>query len=188
MCLRGCDKVANYCFYCSRVRDNSYGDRSYYHDVVIANQVRAYQDDYMFLQDKITDSDVFLERPIYMNYPNFPLNDSRCDYYNESRHVKDLFVPFTSVLIRIYINYVRKYFSKFQFTLRDEKIVYDAIYLYASKLMYEFFDINYVFFYEFLNIFDKFNRSHCLKINKLKKKFGPYDNSPFRMTLEIYGF
>ena len=64
----------------------------------------------------------------------------------------------------------------------------DASYLYASKLMYEFFDINYVFFYEFLNIFDKFNRSHCLKINKLKKKFGPYDNSPFRMALEIYGF
>ena len=53
--------------------------------------------------------------------------------------------------------------------------------------MYDFFDINYVFFYEFLNMFGKFNRSHCLKINKLKKKFDPYYNSPFRMALEIYG-
>ena len=53
--------------------------------------------------------------------------------------------------------------------------------------MYDFFDINYVFFYEFLKMFGNFNRSHCLKINKLKKKFDPYYNSPFRMTLEIYG-
>ena len=102
-------------------------------------------------------------------------------------HAQDLLVPFTSVLIRMYINYVSKYFSKFQFTLHDEKSVYDAIYYYASKLMYDFFDINYVFFYEFLNMFDEFNRSHCLKINKLKKKIGFYDNSLFRMTLEIYG-
>ena len=34
-CLRKCDKVTNYCFYCSRVREHSYGDRSYYHDVVV---------------------------------------------------------------------------------------------------------------------------------------------------------
>ena len=26
--LKSCDKVANYCFCCSRVRDHSYGDRS----------------------------------------------------------------------------------------------------------------------------------------------------------------
>ena len=37
--------------------------------------------------------------------------------------------------------------------------------------MHEFFDISYVFLYEFLNKFDKFNRNHCLKINKLKKNF-----------------
>ena len=122
-----------------------------------------------------------------MSYPNYSFNQRTCDYYKKLRHAQDLLVPFTSVLIRMYINYVSKSFSKFQFTLRDEKIVYDAIYLYESKLMHEFFDISYVFFYEFLNMFEKFNRSHCLKINKLKKKFGPYDNSPFRMTLEIYG-
>ena len=105
-----------------------------------------------------------------MNYPNYPFNRRTCDYYDEFRHAQDLFVPFTSVLMRMYINYISEYFSKFQFTLGDKKVVYDTIYLHASKLMHEFFDINYVFFYEFLNVFDKFNRSHYLKINKLKKK------------------
>ena len=105
------------------MRDHSYGDRSYYHDVVVANQVRAYQDDYMFLQDKLTDFDVFLERPIYMNYANFPLNDSKCDFYTELRHVQDLFVPFVNVLARLYINYIRKYFCQYKFTSHDEDCV-----------------------------------------------------------------
>ena len=63
-CLRSCDKVTNYCFHCSCVRDHSYGDRSYYHDVVVANQVRAYREDYMFLQDKLADLMYFL-RDLY---------------------------------------------------------------------------------------------------------------------------
>ena len=125
-----------------------------------------------------------------MNDPNYPFNQRTCDYYNELCHAQDLFVPFTSVLIRMYINYVSKYFSKFQFTLRDEKIVYDAIYLYASRLMHEFFDINHVFFYECLNIFDKFNRRNCLKINNLKKKMDlmiTVHLGLYLVHLEIYG-
>ena len=47
------------------MRDHSYDDRSYYHDVIVANQVRAYQDDYIFIRDKLVDFDEFLERPIY---------------------------------------------------------------------------------------------------------------------------
>ena len=100
----------------------------------------------MYIQDKICNFDVFLERQIYMNYPNYLFNQRTCDYYNELCHAQDLFVPFDK---NVY-HYVSKYFSKFQFTLCDEKIMYDAIYLYASKLMREFFDIIYVFFYEFL--------------------------------------
>ena len=154
------------------MRSHVYDDWSHFHDVAVATQDKVYKDHYMYIQDQICDLDVFLERPIYMNYPNYPFNQRTCDYYKKVCHAQDLFVPFTSVLIRMYINnYVSKCFSKFQFTLRDKKIVHDAIYLYASKLMYEFFNINYVFFYEFLNMLDKFNRSHCLKINKLKKNW-----------------
>ena len=146
--LRSCDKIANHSFYCSHVRSHVYGGWSYFHDVVVATQDKVYKDHYMYIQDKICNFDVFLERQIYMNYPNYLFNQRTCDYYNELCHAQDLFVPFDK---NIY-HYVSKYFSKFQFTLCDEKIMYDAIYLYASKLMYEFFDIIYVFFYEFLNI------------------------------------
>ena len=144
-CLRNCDKVTNYYFFCSCVRDHSYGDRSHYHDVVVANQVRAYQDDYMFFQDKLADFDVFLERPIYMNFPNFPLNDSKCDFYTELRHAQDLFVPFVNVLARLYINYVCKYFCQYKFTLRDEKFLYDVIYFFGAELIHDFLQTNYAF-------------------------------------------
>ena len=44
----------------------------------------------MFLQDKIADFDVFIDKPMYMNYQNFPLNNSKCDYYTELRHAQEL--------------------------------------------------------------------------------------------------
>ena len=100
-------------FYCSHVRSHIYGDLIHFHDVALATQDKFYKDHYMYIQDKICHFDVFLERPIYMNYPNYLFNQRTCDYYNELHHAQDLFVPFTSVLIRIYINYVSKYFSKF---------------------------------------------------------------------------
>ena len=52
--------------------------------------------------------------------------------------------------------------------------------------MNDFYESNYAFFYEFLNIYDKFNRSHCQRINKSKNKFGPYDYEPFQARLEFY--
>ena len=100
----------------------------------------------MFLQDKLADFDVFLERPIYMNFPNFPLNDSKCDFYTELHHAQDLFLPFVYVLARLYINYVSKYFRQYKSTLRDEKIVYDAIYFYGAELMHDFFSSQLCFF------------------------------------------
>ena len=103
----------------------------------------------MFLQDKLTDFDVFLERPICMNFPNFPLNDSKCDSYTELRHAQDFFVPFVNVMARLYINYVSKYFCQYKFTLLDEKIVYDAIYFFGAELMHEFFQTNNAFFKHF---------------------------------------
>ena len=51
----------------------------------------------MFLQDKLADFDVFLERPIYMNYPNYPFDQRTCGYYNELRHAQDLFIALTKL-------------------------------------------------------------------------------------------
>ena len=143
-CLTSCDKVANYCFYCSRLGDHSYGDRSYYHDVVVAIQVRAYIHEL-----------------------------SKFDFYIELSHAQDLFVPFVNVLARLYINYISKYFCQYKFTLRDEKIVYEAIYFFGAELMHDVFQTNYAFFCEFLNKYNELNRNHYQRINKLKEKFGP---------------
>ena len=132
-CFSSCDKVENYYLYYSCVRDHSYGNRSYCHDVVVANQVKAYQDDYMFLQDNLADFDVFLERPICMNYPNFPLNDSKCDFYTELHHVQDLFVPcflliywqdyilttLVNIFVSINLHYMMKKLCMRQFTFLE---------------------------------------------------------------------
>ena len=83
-----------------------------------------------------------------MNFPNFHLNDSKCGFYTELHHAQDLFAPFVNVLARLYINYVSKYkyICEYKFTLRDEKIVYDAIYFFRAELMHDFFQTNNAFF------------------------------------------
>ena len=161
------------------MRPHVYGDIIYFHDVVVTTQDKTYKDYYMYLEDKLYDFDVFFERPVYMGYLHYPTINRQYDYYNELHHAQDLFITFTNILIRLYINYVSKYFFKYQLTLCDEKIVYDVIHFFVSELMHDFFKTNYVFFYEFLNIFEKFNSCHCVKMYKLKRKFGPYDNEPF---------
>ena len=50
--------------------------------------------------------------------------------------------------------------------------MYEVIYFFRAELMNDFFETNYAFSYEFLNKYDKFNRSHCHRINKLKKNWG----------------
>ena len=80
-----------------------------------------------------------------MNFPNFPLNDSKCDCYTELCHAQDLFVPFVNVLARLYINYVCKYFCQYKFTLRDEKFLYDVIYFFGAELIHDFLQTNYAF-------------------------------------------
>ena len=41
-------------------------------------------------------------------------------------------------------------------------------------LLHKFFDTNYLFFYEFFNVFDEVNSSYCYLNSKNKPKFGPY--------------
>ena len=46
-----------------------------------------------------------------------------------------------------------------------------------------FFGTNYLFFYEFLNVFHEVNLSDCYGVASNKPKFGPYIRS--QCTLEI---
>ena len=55
-------------------------------------------------------------------------------------------------------------------TVNDEKILIENIYLSASSLMYDFFDTNYRFFYDFFDVFfEKYNSSYCYSLSKKKK-------------------
>ena len=51
-CLRSYDKVANYCFYYSRLRSHIYGDLIHFHDVVVATQDKVYKDHYICIKIK----------------------------------------------------------------------------------------------------------------------------------------
>ena len=44
-----------------------------------------------------------------------------------------------SVLVRMYVNYLTEFFSKFELSIRDEEFVIKQIYCYASDLMHSFF-------------------------------------------------
>ena len=67
--------------------------------------------------------------------------------------------------------------------LSDEKFIIQTIFNSARDLLYDFFDTNYLSFYEFLNVFDEVNLSDCYEVTLNKPKFGPY--IPPQCTLEI---
>ena len=59
-----------------------------------------------------------------------------------------MLVSFTNVLVRMLINYVLNCLLELDLTLRDERILVEEVYTFASDLIYEFFNTNYLFFYE----------------------------------------
>ena len=74
--------------------------------------------------------------------------DKQCDYYQEFHKEGELLVSFTIVLVRMLINYVLNCLLELDLTLRDERILVEEVYTFASDLIYEFFNTNYLFFYE----------------------------------------
>ena len=91
--------------------------------------------------------DISVERPAY--FPDSIRKDKLCDYYQELHKEGELLVSFTSALVRMYVNSVPNCLLELDLTLRDERILLDQVYTFASDLMYEFFSRNY-FFMSFL--------------------------------------
>ena len=86
-----------------------------------------------------------------VNYPKWPFENEQCDYCEEFQKAIDLLLDFTSVLVRMYINFVRTCLMELDWTLRDEKIVIETVDKSASDIMYDFFgETNYLHFYHFL--------------------------------------
>ena len=70
---------------------------------------------------------------------------------------------FSAVLVRMYLNYPIEYFLELisQVSLSNEGKIIRKIFWFPLDLLHKFFEINYLFYYEFFNVFDEVNSSKC---------------------------
>ena len=92
--------------------------------------------------------DISAEKPAY--FPDSIRKGQRCDYYQELHKEGELLVSFTSVFVRMYVNFVLNCLLELDLTLREERILLDWVYTFASDLMYEFLRASYLFLMNFL--------------------------------------
>ena len=102
------------------------------------------------------------------NYPKPSLEDEKCNYYEEFDKPVDLYVAFSSVMVRLYLNFVLNCLFELHLTLAFEKTLIQIVYMYACGIMYDFFgETNYLFAYDFLKNFpEEYHLSHCYGISK----------------------
>ena len=122
------------------------------------------------------DLDVYLNRPVYSDYPNHPLKNKPCRYMDVLSHAQDFFAYFCSILVRLYLDYAMEHFYELISTIKlsDEKFIIEKILTFAYELLHVFFDTNYWFFYEFYNVFGEVNLGDCYRDASNKPKFDPY--------------
>ena len=90
---------SSYCFFCSRIRSRGF-EKSL--DIVIDQC--DFEENFCDIVASLTELDISVERPVY--FSDFIEKDSQCDYYQKIYKPGDLLVCFTSVLVRLYVNYV----------------------------------------------------------------------------------
>ena len=131
---------------------------------------------------------MFLCRSHYFKYPDYELLNGKCSHLEVFSFARDLFGAFSSVLVRMYLNYTVQYFSYLisQISLPDEGKIIQRIFWFALDLLHKFLDINYMFFYEFFDLFDEANSSKCYVICSNKPKFGPYDGPKYSLAVIMF--
>ena len=84
---------------------------------------------FLFLNGKMIDLDIYLNRPAYFDYPNHPLKNNPCRCMEVLSHAQDLFAYFCSILARLYLNYAMEHFCELISTIKlsDEKFVTEKI-------------------------------------------------------------
>ena len=88
------------------------------------------------------------------NYPKPSLEDEQCNYYKEFDKPIDLYVALSSVLVRLYLNFVLSCLFELDLPLAYEKKLIQIVYMYACGIMYDFSgETNYLFAYNFLKNF-----------------------------------
>ena len=114
-------------------------------------------DDYLDISSsERVDLDVFLNRPAYFPYC-FCESPRSCTDHQMISFAQDLFAAIFSVFVRMYLNITIDHFLEIMsdLTLADEKKVVKKIFSSASLLLYKFFGLNYLFFYEFFDLFSQ---------------------------------
>ena len=81
---------------------------------------------------------------------------------------RDFFAAFCSVLVRMYLNHRVEYFSHLmsQVSLTDEKKIIQKSFSFGLQLLHNFFDVNYLFSYEFFDLFDQVNASEYVLVSQ----------------------
>ena len=135
-------------------------------DIVIDE--RDFEEEFCNMGTSFIELDITVENPTYL-FGSVRKN-KRCNYYQEIHKEGELFVCFTSVLVRMYVNYVLNCLLELDQTLEDEKILLEQVYTFASDIMYEFFLTQIIFFYEFFNLCcsKDFNIGCCYGFSKQK--------------------
>ena len=100
----------------------------------------------------------------------------------------EMIFAFSAVFVRMYLNCTIDHFSDLisQLSLADERKLFLKKFWFPLNLLHEFFDINYLFFHEFFNVFDEVNFSQCYVVSSNKPKFGSY--GPPICSLEVIKF
>ena len=132
---------ASIVFFCSQIRARDFEKPSYFLDIVIDEH--DFEEQFCDITTSLIELDISVQRPVY--FTGSIQRDKRCDYYQEIHKEGQLLVSFTSVLVRMYVHYVLNCLLELDLTLRDEEILMEQVYTFASDLMYEFFNTNYLF-------------------------------------------
>ena len=95
-------------------------------------------DDYLHISSSHgVDLDVFLNGPVYFQYPDYELLSGVLNY------AQDLFAVFCAVLVRMYLNYTIDHFLDliWQVSLSDEGNITRKNFWFALDLLHTFLDI-----------------------------------------------
>lgn len=87
-----------------------------------------------------------------------------CSFFQFFHCSEELFVSFSSILIRLFINCAMNVFNFLKVSLADEKNILFLMVKYAKIFLDKFwYTTNYQFFYDFLNQFENVNCSSCFE-------------------------
>ena len=107
--------------------------------------------------------DVFLidaEDDLY----GFTESTKNCSFFQFFHCPEELFVSFSSILIRLFINCVMNVFNFLKVSLADEKKILFLMVKHAKIFLDKFwYTTNHKFFYDFFNQFEDINCSSCFE-------------------------